>query len=52
MSLNGFANGILDPATSDEDWFKLQVSHTTDLMFRVTRANEKRGYRGSTVRRR
>ena len=40
VSLNGFANGILDPAASDEDWFKLQLSRTTDLMLRVTRTNE------------
>ena len=39
VSLNGFANGILDPAASDEDWFKVEISQTTDLMLRVTRAN-------------
>ena len=39
VSLNGFANGILDPAASDEGWFKIELSQTTDLMLRVTRAN-------------
>ena len=39
MSLNGFANGILDPAASGKDWFKVEISQTTDLMLRVTRAN-------------
>ena len=39
VSLNGFANGILNPAASDKDWFKVEISQTTDLMLRVTRAN-------------
>ena len=39
VSLNGFANGILGPASNDEDWFKVELSQTTDLMLRVTRAN-------------
>ena len=39
LSLNGFADGILDPAASDEDWFKIDIAETTDLMLRVTRTN-------------
>ena len=40
LELNGFASGILDPAADDEDYFKIELSQTADLMVRVTRAND------------
>ena len=39
LALDGFANGILGPAADDEDYFKIELSQTTDLMLRVSRAN-------------
>ena len=40
LPLNGVASGILDPVSSDEDYFRIELSQTSDLMVRVTRANE------------
>ena len=40
LPLNGFATGILDPGADDGDYFKIEVSQETDLMIRVTRADD------------
>ena len=37
LSLNGFGTGILGPAATDEDYFKIELSQATDLMIRVAR---------------
>ncbi len=40
LSLGGQASGILDPASGDEDFFRLELSASTDVMLRVTRAGK------------
>ena len=40
LSLGGQASGILDLGSGDEDFFRLEISASTDVMLRVTRAGK------------
>ena len=40
LSLGGQASGILDLGSPDEDFFRLELSASTDVMLRVTRAGK------------
>ena len=40
LSLGGQASGILDLGSEDEDFFRLELSASTDVMLRVTRAGK------------
>ena len=38
LAIDGFADGVLDPALDDEDFFRIELSQESDLMIRLARA--------------
>ena len=49
LPLNGYASGILDPVATDQDYFRLELSHNADMLFWVSRAEKGMDFLGTLL---